>query len=88
MLLVGYKNHSFKGKDGALVSGTTLYLMEEERPDVKGNAVARVFLTDKKLGDYVPTICDDVTLVYNRYGKVSAVRLNQQVDPDDSALFV
>lgn len=88
MMLVGYKNSSFKGSDGTMVSGTTLYLLEEERPDVKGNAVDRVFVTQKKLGDYVPEIGDDVTLVYNRWGKVAAVQLNQQVDPDGSAQFV
>ena len=90
MTLVGYKKQSFKGKDGTQVSGTTLYLLEDERPDVEGNATDKVFVTDRKLGDYTPSLGDDLLVVYNRYGKVASVVLNQpkQEAREGQAFFV
>lgn len=73
MKVIGYKQRKFTAKDtGEVIRGFNLYLTEEQT-DVYGVACERVFLSEKKLGDYQPQLQDDVTLVYNRFGKVDRI---------------
>lgn len=72
MTLVGYKKSGFTGKDGTRVDGTTLFF-SDSRPDVEGVATEKVFVTKQKMGNYVPVVGDELTILYNRWGKVVGV---------------
>ncbi len=75
MELVGYRRSSFPAKDtGEVISGYNLFLTGVA-DNVVGVAVERVFLSDRKLGDYKPQLGDTIELVYNRYGKVGSIRV-------------
>lgn len=76
MKVIGFRRSTFKGKDGADVSGVNLYLTE---PNGKGEGLScdRVYVLDKYLSacGYVPKLGDEVRLEYNRYGKCAGVHL-------------
>ncbi len=74
--IIGLRDSSFKGKDGTEVNGTNIYLTYPLEKGI-GEGSERVFMTEAKLcdGGYSPKIGDEVFIEYNRYGKVSAIRL-------------
>lgn len=76
MKVIGFRKSSFKGDDGASVSGVNLYLTE---PCDKGEGLAceRVYIMDERLAEcgYTPHLNDKVRLEYNRYGKCCGVHL-------------
>lgn len=73
MKVVGFRKTEFTAKDtGELISGYNLFLLGPQE-HVEGEACERVFLSEKKMGDYLPIIGDDIRVIYNRYGKVSSV---------------
>lgn len=75
MELVGYRRSAFTAQDtGERISGYNLYL-EEQDENVEGVRTDRVFLSDKKMNGYIPRVGDQLEVVYNRYGKVSELRL-------------
>lgn len=79
MELVGYKRSAFTAKDtGERIVGYNLFLVEQQQ-DVEGVATERVFLSDKKMGGYVPRVGDQLEIIYNRYGKVSELRQLREV---------
>ena len=54
--VIGFSFDEFKAKDtGDLIKGCTLYL-GDERKDVTGLVAQRVFISEKKMGTYVPSI--------------------------------
>lgn len=69
MKIIGYQNKDFTFEDGKTVNGYYLYLTEE-RKNVVGEAVERVFVSSSKLDGYVPSVGDEIYIYYNRYGKV------------------
>lgn len=74
MELVGYRRSAFTAQDtGEHITGYNLYLVGEQE-NVEGKVTERAFLSDKKLGGYVPRVGDQLELVYNRYGKISELR--------------
>lgn len=74
MELVGYRKSAFTATDtGERISGYNLYLTYADG-NIEGVGTERVFLSDKRLGGYLPRVGDQLELVYNRYGKVSEVR--------------
>lgn len=70
--LVGFEAKSFKFDDGKQVEGFYLYTTEKKK-GVTGIATDRVFVSTSKLGEYVPVLGDEVTINYNRWGKVQSV---------------
>ena len=72
--VVGMRKRTFKFKDGNSVSGMDLHLVVDDS-EVTGQAVERVFISDQKLGSYVPSIGDCIDIRYNRFGKVQSVEL-------------
>lgn len=72
--VVGFRKKSFSFNDGNSVSGYELHLLSEDS-NVTGNAVERVFVSDQKLGAYVPALGDSIDIRYNRFGKVQSVEL-------------
>lgn len=76
MKVIGFRKSSFKGDDGAQVSGVNLYLTEKCEKG-EGQSCERVYITDQRLTacGYVPKLGDEVALEYNRWGKCSGFRL-------------
>lgn len=77
MEIIGLKKSSFKPKDSDQeIKGVTLYLTEE-RDGVEGLAADHVFVSDKKLGPYLPAVGDEVRIFYNRWGKVDEIQVKE-----------
>lgn len=74
MTIVGIRTKSFTGNDGTKISGCDLHLMGEDS-DVEGNFVDRIFVSEKKLGDYNPRVGDVIDIRYNRFGKIDRLEL-------------
>lgn len=74
MKVIGIRPSSFKGSDGAEVSGVNLYLTEKLTTG-EGYSAERVFVTQNRLNEwgYAPAVGDQVEVTYNRYGKVGKI---------------
>lgn len=72
--VIGYQRSQFKAKDNSDISGYFIFL-SEEKPTVVGIETFRIFVSDRKLGSYLPNLGDDLRVLYNRYGKVDSVEL-------------
>lgn len=73
--VIGFSFDEFKAKDtGDLIKGCTLYL-GDERKDVTGLVAQRVFISEKKMGTYVPKLNDKVEVLFNRYGRVQQINV-------------
>lgn len=70
--IVGIKRTVLKFKDGNTCAGAFLHCTEE-REDVEGVAVENFFISASKLGKYSPRLGDEITIYYNRYGKVQTI---------------
>ena len=72
--IVGIRPSSFKGSDGTEISGKNIYLTEPLETG-EGLATDRVYVTDSKLANwtYKPTVGDEVSLSYNRFGKCNGM---------------
>ncbi len=76
MKLIGYRMSSFTAKDtGEVIRGYNLYLSGPEEK-VEGLGCERVFVSEKKMGDYQPHLGDELSIVYNRFGKVRAIAVS------------
>ena len=73
MKVLGFqrKSYDFEGHKG---EGYNLWLAEE-RPGVDGVAAERYFVSDRKLGTYLPKVGDKLTVSFNRFGKIQSVAL-------------
>lgn len=77
MKIIGFSESSFTDKDtGALIEGMNIFVTFENK-STTGLACDRFFVSQKRLVDcgYFPSLDDDIELVYNRYGKISGIRL-------------
>ena len=73
--VIGYGKTEFKPQDSnEPIRGMNLYV-SYEKDNVTGVAAERLFITEKKIGTYLPQVGDQVNIIYNRYGKVEAVEL-------------
>lgn len=77
MTIVGIRTKSFTGSDGAKISGVDLHLLGVDS-DVEGNFVDRIFVSEKKLGEYDPKLGDEIDIRYNRFGKIDRVELIEE----------
>ncbi len=71
--IVGIEKKNYKFDDGKTCDGLNLYLTQE-RNSVDGYVCERVFVSEKKLGNYNPKLGDRIDVLYNRFGKVQEVR--------------
>lgn len=74
MLIVGYRDVSFKDNDsGREVNGKT-YFFTCKQDHVVGVMAGKLFCSAQLLADlsYKPEVGDEVMVYYNRYGKVSS----------------
>lgn len=69
--LVGMKEVSFKGSDGAQVAGTNFYFTYDD-PEVDGFATEKVFVSAQRFMklSFVPELGGKCDLMYNKYGKI------------------
>lgn len=77
MKVVGFSERSFTAKDtGALIEGMTIYVSFENNRII-GTGCDRFFISRKRLAecDYSPSIGDDIEPLYNRFGKITGIRL-------------
>lgn len=77
MKVIGFSERSFTAKDtGALIEGMYIFVTYESK-STTGSACDRFFISRQRLDacDYTPSLGDDIELLYNRYGKISGIRL-------------
>lgn len=74
MKLIGFQSTSFQPKDSKdTISGMNLYVSYPDKK-VTGERCERFFLTDRKIGGFVPKVGMEIGVEWNKYGKVEAVR--------------
>lgn len=72
MKVIGVQRKNLKFQDGREVSGYTIFVTEP-RTGVTGFACDSLFVSDSKLGDYIPAVNDLIDIRWNRWGKVDGV---------------
>lgn len=72
--IIGIRPSSFTGNDGQVVTGKNIYLTEPLEQG-EGLSADRVFVTDAKINKwtYKPKVGDQVTVLYNRFGKCDSI---------------
>jgi len=80
MMILGYERSNFTTKDDTKITGYSVYVSREIDPERgEGNAVERVYLTDKKLSasnvDLEGSVGREIVIYYNRYGKPERIVL-------------
>ena len=83
--IIGIARTSFTGSDGTPVEGTTLYFTDPIDPKRGQGAIGgKVFLSVAKLADlgFTPAVGQEITLFYNRYGKVATIKLDDDFTID------
>ena len=77
MKVIGFSDRSFTSKDtGAVIDGMNIFVTFENSRTT-GSACDRIFVSRYRLDQcgYNPSVGDDIELQYNRYGKISGIRL-------------
>ena len=77
MKVIGFSDRSFTSKDtGVLIEGMNIFVTYENK-STTGLACDRFFISRHRLDacDYSPSLDDEIDLLYNRYGKISGIRL-------------
>lgn len=76
MKIIGKARSNFTGRDGAEIQGQNFYATYPLSGDgSQGLGCTKFYITDIRLpqGGYDPKVGDEVTLMYTRSGKVSAI---------------
>lgn len=85
--IIGIADTNFKPKDSdTSITGKTIYTTEPMDPKRgQGETADHFFLTSAKLSalDFTPAVGQTVDVLYNRFGKVAALRL---ISDDDVAV--
>ena len=77
MKVIGIAERNFTSKDtGAFIEGFYIYVTFENNRTT-GLASDRLYLSRNRLDQfgYSPSVGDDIDIQYNRYGKISGIRL-------------
>ena len=77
MKVIGFADRSFTSKDtGALIEGMYIYVSYENTCTI-GSACDRLYVSRQRLEQcgYSPSLGDDIEPLYNRYGKITGIRL-------------
>ena len=84
--IIGFEHKSFTTKEGDTIEGTSIYITDKIPPQRgEGCTADRIFLSKNKLNDlsFVPAVGMDIEVLYNKYGKVSTIRLITDAGSDD-----
>lgn len=79
MKVIGFSERSFTSKDtGALIEGMYIYVSFENNRTT-GSACDRLYVTRQRLDEcgYYPSLGDDIEPLYNRFGKITGIRLSE-----------
>lgn len=77
MKVVGFSERSFTSKGtGALIEGMNIFVTFENNRTT-GSACDRLYVSRQRLNDcgYSPSLGDEIEPLYNRYGKITGIRL-------------
>ena len=76
MKVIGFYEKSFTGSDGTLIEGVNIYYSFPLKSGT-GFGSSKVFVSSNRLSSlgYYPSIDDDIEILYDRYGKISGIRL-------------
>ena len=77
MTVIGLSGRSFTALDtGALIEGMYIYVTYENK-STTGSACDRLYVSRQRLDecDYYPSLGDEIEPLYNRFGKISGIRL-------------
>lgn len=74
LTIVGLRRTAFDTDDGKHISGMSLFC-EYTSDNIEGYGVEKLFVTDQKLNGLQLAVGDVIEPIYNRYGKISSVRL-------------
>lgn len=84
--IMGLEQKSFTTKEGDTIEGTSIFIADKIPPQRgEGCTGDRIFLSKNKLNDlsFVPAVGMDIEVLYNKYGKVSTIRLIADAGSDD-----
>lgn len=73
MFVLGIKKVNFQADDGRTIDGVTLY-GSYDADGVDGVATDKAFVSSDKFNGVEVKVGDKVELLYNKYGKVAAIR--------------
>ena len=76
--IIGTARTSFKGQDGTLVEGTTIYVADPIDPSRgEGESAERYFLSKAKLTGlgFPVAVGQEVELLFNKFGKIASMKL-------------
>ena len=76
--IIGTTRTSFKGQDGTLVEGTTIYVADPIDPNRgEGESAERYFLSKAKLTElgFPVAVGQEVELLFNKFGKIASMKL-------------
>lgn len=77
MKVIGFSERSFTAKDtGALIEGMNIYVTYENK-STTGSACDRLYVSRQRLeqSGYSPSLGDDIEPLYNRFGKITGIRV-------------
>ncbi len=74
LTIVGLRRTAFDTDDGKHISGISLFC-EYTTDNIDGYGVEKIFISDKRLNGLILGVGDVIQPIYNRYGKIAAVRL-------------
>lgn len=77
MKVIGFSECSFTAKDtGSLIEGMNIFVSFENKRTT-GFACDRIFISRQRLEEcgYYPSLGDDIEPLYNRFGKITGIRL-------------
>lgn len=79
MTIIGLKPEQFQAKDGTEIRGKTIYVNIPIKGSGEGYAGERLFLSEAKLSklDFLPAIGQKILPLYNKYGKVQTLSLQE-----------
>lgn len=82
--IIGIAKTEFTAKDGTQIRGLTIHTTEPMDPKKgQGEVTDHFFLSAAKLAalDFTPAVGQEVDVLYNRFGKVSTLRLVEDPGP-------
>lgn len=73
--VIGFRKLSFKDeKTGKQVNGYSLFLCRPGTGDnMTGDECQKIFISSEYV-DYTPYLGETISLIYNRYGKISSIQ--------------
>ena len=83
--LIGCEHKNFTTQKGDTIEGVSIYITDKIPPQRgEGCTADRIFLSKNKLADlpFVPAVGMEIEVLYNKYGKVSTIRLISDADSD------